>query len=56
MFKTLAHGGEYQDDMPQALKVSDPAGRSCLYVPIQENGRVVDSKRFELIPEISVSD
>ena len=50
-FETLAHGGEYPDDMPQALKVSDPAGNTCLYVPIKENGRVVDSKGFELIPE-----
>jgi hypothetical protein len=36
--------------MPQALKVSDPAGSSCVYVPIQENGRIVDSKNFELVP------
>ena len=50
-FETLAHGGEYPDDMPQALKVSDPAGNTCIYVPIKENGRVVDSKGFELVPD-----
>ena len=37
--------------MPQGLKVSDPDGNSCIYVPVKENGRVVDSKGFELIPE-----
>src|SRR4051794_5033139 len=30
-FETLAHGGEYPDDMPQAIRVTDPDGRSCLY-------------------------
>ena len=40
-FQTLQHGSEYPDDMPQAIRVSDPKGRSCIYVPVTEDGRVV---------------
>jgi hypothetical protein len=28
--------------MPQAIKLTDAVGRSCVYVPITQNGRVVD--------------
>jgi hypothetical protein len=42
-FETLDHGGEYPDDMPQAIRLIDALGRSCLYVPVTQNGRVVDS-------------
>ena len=28
-FKTLEHGGEYPDTMPQAIKGMDAEGRSC---------------------------
>jgi hypothetical protein len=45
-FKTLEHGGEYPDCMPQAILATDSKGRSCTYVPIEHNGRVVDSKGF----------
>jgi hypothetical protein len=34
---------EYPDTLPQTIKLIDAAGRSCLYVPITQNGRVVDS-------------
>jgi hypothetical protein len=27
-FQTLEHGGEYPDDMPQAIRGTDPQGRS----------------------------
>ena len=47
-FETLAHGGEIFDRMPQALRVTDEQGRSCLYTPIKVDGRVVDSKGFSL--------
>lgn len=45
-FETLEHGGEYPDCMPQAIKATDAEGRSCIYVPISVNGRVVDSRGF----------
>jgi hypothetical protein len=46
-FQTLEHGGEYPDMMPQAIKATDKEGRSCIYVPVKVNGKVVDSKHFE---------
>ena len=45
------HGGEYPDNMPQAIIAIDPQGRSCVYVPVRENGRVVDGVAFELADE-----
>jgi hypothetical protein len=47
-FETLDHGGEYPDTMPQAIKLTDAEGRSCIYVPITQNGRVVDSQGYSL--------
>lgn len=41
-FETMDHGGEYPDTMPQAIKLIDAKGRSCIYVPIMQDGRVVD--------------
>jgi hypothetical protein len=41
-FETMDHGGEYPDTMPQAIKLIDAEGRSCIYVPIMQDGRVVD--------------
>ena len=40
------YGGEYPDFMPQVIEATDAEGRSCKYVPIEVNGRVVDSKGF----------
>ena len=37
--------------MPQAIKLMTPEGRTCIYVPIMQNGRVVDSQGFILDPE-----
>jgi hypothetical protein len=51
MFETLDHGGEYPDTMPQTIRVTDPLGRSCLYVPISRDGKVVDSQGFDLDSE-----
>lgn len=45
-YETLEHGGEHPDTMPQAIKATDPQGRSCIYVPVSINGNVVDSKGF----------
>jgi len=50
-FKTLDHGGEYPDTMPQAIKLTDAQGRSCIYVPITQNGMVVNSQGFVFDPE-----
>jgi hypothetical protein len=45
-FETMEHGGEYPDDMPQAIKLTDAEGRSCIYVPITQDGKVVDSQGY----------
>jgi hypothetical protein len=50
VFETLEHGGEYPDTMPQAIRVTDAEGRSCIYVPITVDRKVVDSKGFTLGP------
>jgi hypothetical protein len=50
-FETMEHGGEYPDTMPQAIKLIDAEGRWCIYVPIMQNGKVVDSQGFMLDPE-----
>jgi hypothetical protein len=50
-FETMEHGGEYPDTMPQAIKVVDAEGRSCIYVPITQDGKVVDSQGYTLDPE-----
>lgn len=42
--ETIDHGGEYPDAMPQAIRLIDAEGRSCIYVPIMQNGRVVDGQ------------
>lgn len=47
-FETLDHGGEYPDTMPQAIKLTDSEGRSCIYVPITQDGRVVDSQGYAI--------
>ena len=47
----MDHGGEYPDLMPQAIKLTDALGRSCLYVPITQDGRVVDGLGYALDPE-----
>jgi hypothetical protein len=45
-FETMEHGGEYPDAMPQAIRMIDAEGRSCIYVPLTQGGKVVDSQRF----------
>jgi hypothetical protein len=47
-FETMEHGGEYPDTMPQAIKLIDAKGRSCIYVPITQDGKVVDSQGYAL--------
>jgi len=45
-FETMEHGGEYPDAMPHAIKLSDAEGRSCIYVPITQDCKVVDTQGF----------
>ena len=47
-FETMDHGGEYPDTMSQAIKLTDAERRSCIYVPITSNGKVVDSQGYVL--------
>lgn len=49
IFEALDHGGEYPDTMPQAIRLTDALGHSCLYLPTSRNGKVVDTdaKMFE---------
>jgi hypothetical protein len=53
-FETMEHGGEYPDTMPQSIKVTDAEGRSCTYVPITQDGKVVDSYGHSFDPEDDV--
>ena len=50
-FETMEHGGEYPDTMPQAIKLIDAEGRSCIAVSITQKGKVVDSQGYLFDPE-----
>jgi hypothetical protein len=50
-FETLDHCGEYRDTMPKAIKLIDAEGRSCIYVPITQDGKVVGSQGYVFDPE-----
>jgi hypothetical protein len=50
-FETLDHGGEYPDTMPQAIKLIDAERRTCIYVPITQDGKVVDCQGYSFDPE-----
>jgi hypothetical protein len=43
--ETLDHSGEYPDTVPQAIKLIDAEGRSCIYAPITQDGKVVRQPR-----------
>ncbi len=47
-FETMEHRGKYPDTMPQAIKLIDAEGRSCVYVPIMQDGKVVESPRISV--------
>src|SRR5437762_492232 len=38
--ETLEHGGDYDDDMPQLVRLWDRAGRAATYRPITVEGEV----------------
>ena len=44
-FELMEHGGDYPDAMPQAIRATDADGRSCIYIPVMVEGRVVDVER-----------
>jgi hypothetical protein len=48
-FEALDLGVEYPDTMPQAIRLTEALGRSCLHLPTTQNGKVVDTdaKMFE---------
>ena len=50
-FETLDHGGEYPDTIPQAITLIDAEGCSRTYVPITQDGKVVDSQGCVFDPE-----
>jgi septal ring factor EnvC (AmiA/AmiB activator) len=50
-FETMEHGGKYPDTMPQVIKLTGAEGRSAIYVPIRQNGKVVDSLGYVFEPE-----
>jgi hypothetical protein len=47
-FETMEHGGEYPDMMPQAIKLTMLRAAPVTYVPITQNGKVVDSQGYAL--------
>jgi hypothetical protein len=40
-FETGEHGGDYPDNMPQAITATDAQGRWAVYVPLRVNGKIV---------------
>jgi hypothetical protein len=55
-FETMEHGGEYPDTITQAIKLIDAGGRSGVYVPITQDGKVVDNQGFVLDPGVNEQD
>jgi hypothetical protein len=49
--ETMEHGGKYSDTMPLAIKLIDAEGRSCICVPITQDGKLVDSQGSVLDPD-----
>ena len=44
-FETLEHGGAEPDTMPNAIRVTDPQGRTADYVLLSVDGKVVGNER-----------
>lgn len=40
-FETGEHGGDYPDNMPQTITVTDSQGRWAVYVPLRIDGKIV---------------
>jgi hypothetical protein len=39
-FRTLEHGGDQPDTMPQAIEATDAEGRSHIYVALEVDGKL----------------
>jgi hypothetical protein len=50
-YTPLDFGGECRDNMPQTIRVTDEAGRCCLYRACTVDGKVVRSLGFTAIPD-----
>jgi hypothetical protein len=44
-FETGEHGGDYPDNMPQTITVTDAQGRWAVYVPLRVGGKIVVPER-----------
>ena len=40
-FETFEHGGDEPDNMPQAIRATNPAGRWAVCVPLTRGGKIV---------------
>jgi hypothetical protein len=40
-FETGEHGGDYPDNMPQAMTETDAQGRWAIFVPLRVGGKIV---------------
>jgi hypothetical protein len=40
-FETGEHGGDFPDNMPQTITVTDAQGRSAVYIPLRVGGKIV---------------
>jgi hypothetical protein len=46
--KAASRSPHGRERLPQAIKLIDAEGRSCICVPISQNGKVVDSQGYIL--------
>jgi len=44
-FETGEHGGDYPDNMPQVITLTDAEGRWAMYVPLRVGGKIVVSEQ-----------
>jgi len=44
-FETGEHGGDYPDNMPQTITVTDAQGRWAVYMPLRVGGKIVIPER-----------
>jgi hypothetical protein len=52
-FEAMDHGGEYPDTMPQAIKLIDAEGRSCIYAQSRRAARWSTAKGMCLIQRMN---
>lgn len=47
-YELLDHGTDASDTMPQAIRATDPFGRSAIYLAARADGRVIDHVSYKL--------